>query len=67
MTIQFRSEFFNIFNRVNYASVNNFVGPGFLGPFNPPEGIKGVAVTQPLGFTSAFNARQIQFGAKVTF
>jgi hypothetical protein len=59
-------EGFNIFNRVNFASVNNFVGPNYQGPFSP-EGINGLPATRPLGFTSAFNARQIQFGAKFTF
>jgi hypothetical protein len=59
-------EGFNILNRVNFASVNNFVGPGYQGPFRP-TGIKGLPVTQPLAFTSSFNARQIQFAAKLTF
>jgi hypothetical protein len=59
-------EAFNLFNRVNFSSVNNFVGPNYQGPFNP-EGTSGLPVTTPLAFTSAFNARQIQFGAKVTF
>jgi hypothetical protein len=59
-------EGFNIFNRVNFTSVNNFVGPNFLVMGNP-EGIEGLPPTRPLAFTSAHNARQIQFGAKVIF
>jgi hypothetical protein len=59
-------EGFNIFNRVNFTSVNNFVGPNFLVTGNP-EGIEGLPPTRPLAFTAAHNARQIQFGAKVIF
>jgi hypothetical protein len=63
--IEFIAEAFNLFNRMNFRSVNNTVGV-----IAPPFDLKGrrdVSPSQPLGFTSAFDPRQIQLGARLTF
>jgi hypothetical protein len=60
------TEGFNIFNRLNFASVNNTVGPNFV----PPCGVKADrsrGPSQPLGFTSAYEARRIQLGVRLNF
>lgn len=69
--LQIMAEGFNLFNRVNYASVNNVVGPNFgLVPgfttFNV-HGSAALSPSQPLGFTSVLPMRQIQFGARLAF
>jgi hypothetical protein len=68
--VHFMAEAFNLFNRTNYASVNNAVGATFAPPFNV-EGIKAPITSslglQPLAFTRAFAKRQIQLGARVSF
>ncbi|HEV1994939.1 MAG TPA: carboxypeptidase regulatory-like domain-containing protein [Candidatus Acidoferrum sp.] len=70
------AEGFNIFNQINYASVNNVVSPNLLLPtaagglgFTTANlhGSSAIAPNQPLGFTSAFPTRQLQLGAKLTF
>jgi Carboxypeptidase regulatory-like domain len=58
-------EAFNLFNKLNYASVNNTVGR-ITGPFNL-QGRDDRTPSQPLGFTSAFDPRRIQLGCRVTF
>ena len=63
--LQFMAEGFNIFNRTNFASVNNVVGL-IAPPFNL-SGSRAVSPSQPLGFTSAFPKRQIQLGLRLTF
>jgi len=60
------AEGFNLFNRTNYASVNNVVGPNLAPPFNV-EGNRSLLPTQPLGFTSAYPMRQFQLGARLIF
>jgi hypothetical protein len=70
------AEGFNLFNRTNFASVNNVVGPNFgvakaaggLGntTFNV-EGSQQPFFNVPLAFTSAFPARQMQLGVRVDF
>ena len=63
--IELIGDAFNIFNRLNYRSVNNTVGV-----ISPPFDLRGrsdVGPSQPLGFTSAFDPRQIQLGARVNF
>ncbi len=69
--LQFLAEGFNLFNRTNFASVNNVVGPNFgLAPgfttFNV-HGSSAISPSAPLGFTSAFPMRQIQLGVRVGF
>ena len=80
LKLQITAEAFNLFDRTNYASVNNEVGPFF--PFTPGfttfnvKGIKpGTALpdgtvagpSTPLGFTSALPMREFQLGARFTF
>jgi hypothetical protein len=59
-------EAFNLFNRVNFSGVNNIVGTAPL-PSHHVEGRSDVGPTDPLGFTSAFDPRQIQLGVKLRF
>jgi hypothetical protein len=74
--LMFVAEGFNLFNRTNFASVNNIVSPGFLVPTalggsnHLTANVKGdpaLLATQPLGFTSAQPARQIQLGLRAQF
>jgi len=57
----------NLLNHTNFSSVNDQFSPGdpFLqtGPFNV-QGNKNLSPTTPLGFTSAFPGRQLQFALK---
>ena len=62
---EFIAEGFNLLNRLNFQSVNNTVGV-MPGPFNV-SGRKDRGPSQPLGFTSAFDAREIQLGFRLTF
>jgi hypothetical protein len=75
-SLQIVAEGFNLFNQINYASVNNVVDPSFLLPTSAGglgftnanvHGTNTVSPSSPLGFTSAFPMRQIQLGAKFTF
>ncbi len=66
VSIELTAEAFNLFNRLNYASVNNTVGPTFPTTLDV-RGIEGVSPSTPLGFTSAFDPRRIQLGAKLRF
>jgi hypothetical protein len=65
MRLDFMFEAFNIFNKLNYQSVNNTVGL-YGGPFNV-TGRNDRKPTDPLGFTSAFDARRLQLGLRLTF
>jgi hypothetical protein len=58
-------EGFNIFNRTNYGSVNNVVG--VIAPPFDLRGSSALSPSQPLGFTSAFPKRQLQFGVRLSF
>ena len=65
-------EGFNLFNRINYQGINNVVGGLPLADRETlantqARGIRGIAPTSPLGFTSAAPARQLQFGARFSF
>ncbi|HET7872001.1 MAG TPA: TonB-dependent receptor [Terriglobales bacterium] len=69
--LQILAEGFNLFNRVNYASVNNIVGPNFgqaagFTTFNV-KGSAALSPSSPLGFTSAYPMRQLQLGARIAF
>lgn len=63
---EFTAEAFNLLNRTNFTGINNVVGATPLATLNA-RGIEGLAPTQPLGFTSAAPARQMQFGARFNF
>ncbi|HMZ80217.1 MAG TPA: hypothetical protein PLL06_11000, partial [Acidobacteriota bacterium] len=59
----------NVLNHTNFLSVNDVIGgdPKLVrGPFNL-RGRKDRSPTEALGFNSAGDPRQIQFGLKVTF
>ncbi len=64
-TVEIFGEGFNLFNRLNFASVNNVVG-NMTGPFNV-NGRHDRLPSEPLGFTSAHSPRRIQIGARLTF
>jgi len=66
MSLEFIFEAFNLFNNVNYSGVNNVVGNTLLST-STVEGSNQIAPSRPLGFTSAFDPRQIQFGFRFTF
>ena len=54
-----------MFNRTNFASVNNVVGV-----IDPPFNLSGSrdrTPSQPLGFTAAQPMRQIQLGLRFSF
>jgi hypothetical protein len=59
-------EAFNLFNRVNFSGVNNVVGNTPLTTYGV-RGRRDVGPAVPLGFTSAFDPRQIQLGLKFRF
>jgi hypothetical protein len=64
--LRLMAEGFNLTNRVNFARVNNIVGAAFAPPFN----VRGTASripSQPLGFTAAQPAREIQLGVRFDF
>jgi hypothetical protein len=66
------AEGFNLFNRTNFASVNNVVGPScsecsVLGQTFVQNGLNNVIPSQGLGFTSALAPRQFQLGVRMTF
>jgi hypothetical protein len=69
---EFTFEAFNVFNRTNYNGINNVVGT-LYGTSDPPlfpldaRGVRTLAPTQPLGFTSAAPARQLQFRVRFNF
>ncbi len=56
---------FNVLNRQNLRSVNNIVG-NIPGPFRL-HGRKDLTSSQPLGFTSAFEARRLQLGFRLNW
>lgn len=59
-------EAFNVLNRLNFSSVNNTVGAFYPTTVNV-RGDHNVGPSSPLGFTSAFDPRRIQLGAKFRF
>jgi len=62
---EFTAEAFNLFNRLNYSSINNVVG-NIPGPFNL-HGRKDRGPSDPLGFSSAYDARRIQLGVRFRY
>jgi hypothetical protein len=70
--LQIVAQGFNLFNRANFASVNNVVGPTcteclVLGKTFVQSGQGNVIPSQGLGFTSALIPRQIQLGVRLAF
>jgi hypothetical protein len=65
-SLQFTAEGFNLANHTNYSSVNNVVGAAFAPPFTV-HGTASLSPSQPLGFTAAFPAREIQLGVRLSF
>lgn len=66
MSLDLTAEAFNLLNRLNFASVNNTVG-AFFPTTVDVRGNDDVGPSSPLGFTSAFDPRRIQLGAKFRF
>jgi outer membrane receptor protein involved in Fe transport len=66
MYLEFIFDAFNLANNVNYSGVNNVVGRTSLSGAHV-KGSKDTPANQPLGFTSAFDPRQIQFGFRFNF
>ncbi len=66
MSLDLTVEAFNLLNRLNFASVNNTVG-AFFPTTVDVRGNPNVGPSSPLGFTSAFDPRRIQLGAKFRF
>jgi hypothetical protein len=66
VSFEFLFEAFNLFNNVNYSGVNNTIGTMSLDNAHV-SGSENIAPTQPLGYTSAFDPRQIQFGFRFLF
>ncbi len=63
--VELVGEAFNLFNRLNFASINNTVGD-LPGPFNV-QGRHDRRPSEPLGFTSAYDPRRIQLGVRLSF
>jgi len=59
-------EAFNLFNRVNLSGLNNIIGTTPLPDYHV-KGRRDAGPTDPLGFTSAFDPRQIQLGMRFRF
>ena len=59
-------EAFNLFNRVNFSGINNIVGTTAFTDYRV-EGNRNAKPVDPLGFTSAYDPRQIQLGVKFKF
>ncbi|HEV2176574.1 MAG TPA: TonB-dependent receptor [Terriglobia bacterium] len=64
--LEFTLEAFNLFNHTNFLQINNVVGTTPLTTF-AARGDRSLAPTQPLGFTSAADPREVQFGARFNF
>ncbi|MBI3208343.1 MAG: TonB-dependent receptor [Candidatus Solibacter usitatus] len=62
--LEFLFETFNLFNRLNYSSVNNTVGAAIPTSFT---GRDDRTPSQPLGYTSAADPRRIQLGLRLSF
>ena len=70
LKFDFIAEATNLLNHTNFSSVNDQFSPSdpllVTGPFDV-KGNKSLSPNTPLGFTSAFPGRQIQFGLKLVF
>lgn len=59
-------EAFNLLNRTNYSGVNQVFGNQAVAA-GRVQGRADISPTAPLGFTSAFPARQLQLGVRLRF
>jgi len=59
-------EGFNLFNQTNFQGINNVIGGTPMTDFDA-RGRADRRPTDPLGFTSASDPRQLQFGARFNF
>jgi opacity protein-like surface antigen len=64
--LEFTLEVFNLFNRTNFSGINRIFG-NQPAPSGTAGGRADLPPTQPLGFTAAHPARQMQLGARVQF
>ncbi|MGH9630026.1 MAG: TonB-dependent receptor, partial [Bryobacteraceae bacterium] len=65
--LEFIAEGFNLLNRTNFRNINNTVGNITVEELRSPlTGTRGIP-TDALSFTSAFPARQFQFGVKIYY
>jgi hypothetical protein len=62
--LQLMLEAFNLLNHLKYATVNNIVGTTIPAVVH---GLDDRNPSQPLGYTSAFDARRIQMGFRFSF
>jgi len=66
--LEFTFEAFNLFNRTNFQGINNIVGTTFATATDfSVRGSSDRKPTEPLGFTSAGDARQLQLGIRFNF
>jgi carboxypeptidase family protein len=79
--VEFTVEGFNLFNRVNFQGINNVIGGACVNNGLPAPCTAGATPltnfdmrgrsdqkpTAPLGFTSASDPRQLQFGVRLNF
>ncbi len=65
-SLELTAEAFNLFNHLNFASVNNTVGPTFAGPFDV-HADPSLGASVPLGYTAAAEARRFQMGVRLSF
>jgi len=80
--VEFTVEGFNIFNRTNFQGINNIIGGACVDNNGLPAPCTAGATpltnfdlrgradqkpTSPLGFTSAYDPRQLQFGVRLNF
>jgi hypothetical protein len=80
--VEFTVEGFNLFNRTNFQGINNIIGGACVDSNGLPTpctagatpltnfNLRGRAdqkPTSPLGFTSAYDPRQLQFGVRLNF
>jgi hypothetical protein len=58
---------FNLLNRVNFSTINTFVGSSPAASLRSPITGRIGSVSEPLSFTGAYEPRQLQVGTRVTF
>jgi len=66
LKLEVAAEAFNLFNHLNFSSVNNTVGPNFAPPFRVTAR-EDLPPTSALGYTAAFDPRRIQLGFRLRF